>query len=239
MFSNPSDGANRLVVAGCDPASGILSAMAESTGGIEIIHAPASSQQALDWLSAGLVHMAGTHLQDSRTGEFNLPFIQRQFAEKEMAIVTFAEWEAGFVLARGNPKRIRGIEDLARKGVSIVNREMGSGSRRLLDKLLHEAALPDEKIRGYDRIESGHLAAAYAVFSQTADCCVATQSAARAFGLDFIPLHLERYDFVMLRETFNLPEAQKLLNVLQRADLRRKLETLAGYTTRKTGVVVD
>jgi molybdate-binding protein len=155
-----------------------------------------------------------------------------------MAMVTFAQWEAGFVVAAGNPKKIRGVEDLTNKKVRFINREPGSGSRALLDKLLERAALPCSSITGYDDIAAGHLAAAYAIFANNADCCIATQSAARAYRLDFIPLHLERYDFVLPKETLELPQIQAFLDVLQRATLRRKLETLAGYDTSRTGTIL-
>ena len=89
-----------------------------------------------------------------------------------------------------------------------------------------------------DRIVAGHLAAAYAVFANDADCCLATESAARAYGLDFVPLHRERYDFVLRRETLDLPNAQAFLDVLQRAALRRKLESLAGYDTTRMGMML-
>lgn len=239
LFSRGVANSRRLIVAGCDPAASVLAHMVERIGGAEVIHAPASSQLALDWLRAGHVHLAGTHLEDSKTGEFNLPFVRRQFVRQDMTVITFAEWEAGFVVAEGNPKAIQRIEDLAKKNVRFVNRETGSGSRSLLDKLLRSAGLSATNVRGYDRTVAGHLAAAYTVVSGEADCCIATQSAARAYSLDFVPLHRERYDFVLRRETLGLPQAKAFLDVLQRADLRRKLETLAGYDTTKTGVVLD
>jgi len=239
LFSRRVADSKRLIVAGCDPAASVLAHMVERIGAAEVIHAPASSQLALDWLRAGHVHFAGTHLEDSKTGEFNLPFVRRLFVRQDMAVITFAEWEAGFVVAERNPKAIQRVEDLARKNVRFVNRENGSGSRSLVDKLLKNAGLPAANIRGYDRMVPGHLAAAYAVVSGEADCCVATRSAALAYSLDFIPLHRERYDFVLRRETLGLPQAKVFLDVLQRADLRRKLETLAGYDTTKTGVVLD
>lgn len=101
--------------------------------------------------------------------------------------------------------------------------------------LLREAGLPAARVRGYDKVAAGHLAAAYAVLAGGADCCLATRSAAQIFGLDFIPLRSERYDLVMRRQTLELPAVQALLDVLQRATLRRKLEMLAGYDTTETG----
>src|SRR5262245_60387406 len=211
--------------------------MVERLSGIEIIHAPASSQLALDWLKDGKVHIAGSHLQDPESSEFNMPVIRRQFPNRDMAVVTFARWEEGLVVTPGNPKNIRGVEDLHRKNVTLMNREPGSGSRALLDTLMRSASLKAKNIRGYDHVAYGHLSAAHAVLSGEADCCIATRSAAQPFGLDFMPIRSEQYDFVLYRETLKLAAVAALLDALQRASFRRKLETLAGYDTSQTGVV--
>jgi molybdate-binding protein len=142
------------------------------------------------------------------------------------------------VVTPGNPKRVHKIDDLARKTVRFVNREPGSGSRGLLDKLLEQAGMDGSKVQGYDRVAHGHLAAAYCVVSREADVCLATRSAAQTFGLDFIPLHSERYDLVMRKRTADLPAVKAFLDVLQRAALRRKLEVLAGYDTSQTGTLL-
>ena len=238
VFAKEEAAQKRLVLAGCDPATGLLSRMVERISGVEIVSAAASSKLALSWLSEGKVHVAGSHLEDPKTGEFNLPYIRKQFPDEDFSVVTFARWEEGFVVAIGNPKRIRKPEDLARKNVRFVNREPGSGSRGLLDKLLEKAGIDGEKVQGYDRIAHGHLAAAYSVVSREADVCLATRSAAQTFGLDFVPLHSERYDLVMRKRTADLPAVKAFLDVLQRATLRRKLEVLAGYDTSQTGTVL-
>ena len=238
VFAKDEAAQKRLVLAGCDPATGLLSRMVEKISGVDIVSAAASSKLALTWLSEGKVHIAGSHLEDPKTGEFNLPFIRKHFPDEDFSVVTFARWEEGLVIAAGNPKGVRKIEDLARKNVKFVNREPGSGSRALLDQLLQKAGMEAEKIHGYDRIAYGHLAAAYCVVSREADVCVATRSAAQTFGLDFIPLHSERYDLVMRKRTADLPAVKAFLDVLQRAALRRKLEVLAGYDTSETGTLV-
>jgi putative molybdopterin biosynthesis protein len=153
-------------------------------------------------------------------------------------VVTFAVWEQGFVVAAGNPKSIRTVEDLTRKDVRTMNREKGAGSRELLDRLLHQAGIPTDRLNGYDRIAYGHLPAALAVSLGDADCCIATRSAARAFGLGFVPLATERYDLVLRRQYSKLPAVEALLDTLNRASIRRKLEILAGYDTRHTGEVL-
>jgi len=227
------------VLAGCDPATGLLTRMVEKISGVEIVSAPASSKLALSWLREGKVHIAGSHLEDPKTGEFNLPFIRKEFPDEDFNVVTFARWEEGLVITAGNPKGIRKVEDLVRKNVRFMNREIGSGSRSLLDKLLLKAGMDANRVPGYDRVAYGHLAAAYSVVSREADVCLATHSAAKTFNLDFIPLHSERYDLVMRRGTAALPAVKAFLDVLQRATLRRKLEVLAGYDTSQTGVVVS
>jgi putative molybdopterin biosynthesis protein len=238
VFAKDELARKRLVLAGCDPATGLLARMVEKISGVEIVSAAASSKLALRWLKEGKVHIAGSHLEDPTTGEFNVPFIRQEFAGEDPCVVTFARWEEGLVVAAGNPKSIRKPEDLARKNVRFVNREPGSGSRALLDKLLAETGVNGGKVRGYDRVARGHLAAAYSVLSGDADVCLATRSAARTFGLGFIPLHSERYDLVMRRRTAEFPAVKAFLDVLQRATLRRKLEVLAGYDTSQTGAVI-
>ena len=238
VFAREEASQRRLVLAGCDPATGLLARMVEKASGVELVTAAASSKLALTWLAEGKVHIAGSHLEDSKSGEFNLPYLRKQFPNEEFTVVTFAEWEEGLVLAAGNPKRIRKLEDLARKAVRLVNREPGSGSRALLDRLLAAAGLETSRIAGYERVEYGHLAAAYCVLSGDADACLATRSAAQTFGLDFIPLHSERYDLVMRKRTTGMPSVQAFLDVLQRAALRRKLEVLAGYDTTRMGSVI-
>jgi molybdate-binding protein/DNA-binding XRE family transcriptional regulator len=238
VFAKDEAAQKRLVLAGCDPATGLLSRMVEKISGVEIVSAAASSKLALTWLAEGKVHIAGSHLEDAKTGEFNLPFIRQHFPGEDFSVVTFARWEEGLVVAAGNPKGVRKVEDLARKNVKFVNREPGSGSRGLLDQLLGKAGMEAHDVQGYDRIAFGHLAAAYCVLSREADVCVATRSAAQTFGLDFIPLHSERYDLVMRKRTAELPSVKAFLDVLQRAALRRKLEVLAGYDTSQTGALV-
>ena len=239
VFAKEEAGHKRIVVAGCDPASSLLSRMVERISGVEIVSAAASSRLALTWLSEGKVHIAGSHLEDEATGEFNLPYLRSEFPGEDFCVVTLARWEEGLIVAPGNSKGIRKIEDLARKNVRFVNREPGSGSRSLLDRLLDKAGIECKRVQGYEKVAYGHLAAAHCVVSSEADVCLATRSAAQAFGLDFIALHSERYDFVMHKNTADLPATKALLDVLQRTELRRMLEVLAGYDTSKTGEVIS
>jgi len=238
IFGSEESTEKKLLMAGCDPAIGLMSRVVEKLGGVEIVSTGAASKLALRWLVEGKVHIAGSHLEDPATGEFNLPYLRSQYPGEDFVVVTFARWEEGFVTAAGNPLAIRRVEDLAQPKVTFMNREAGSGSRALLDRLLGESGTLASKVRGYDRVAHGHLAAAYAVLTGESDCCLATRSAAQTFGLGFLALQSERYDLVMRRETLELPAAQAMMDVLQRAALRRKLEVLAGYDTAQTGQVL-
>jgi len=238
VFQNEAAEGKRLLVAGCDPGISLLTQHLARFDDVDLVVAPSSSQQALEWLKQGSVHVAGSHLRDSPSGDYNLPQIKRLFPKGSVKVVTFAIWEQGLVFGTANPKNIRGVEDLSRKDVKIINREKGAGSRELLDQELRKTGIAAPNVKGYDRIAYGHLPAALAVSLGEADCCIATRSAARAFGLGFLPLSTERYDLVIRRPFVRLPAVQALLDVLNRAAIRRKLEILAGYDTSHTGEVL-
>jgi molybdopterin molybdotransferase/putative molybdopterin biosynthesis protein len=219
----------RLLAAGCDPATSVL-ARHLSRASVRLVTAAVNSSVALDLLKRRLAHVAGTHLRDEASA------IRTQFPRKGVAVFTFAVWEEGLVLARGNPQGIRTVADLARASVKIAPREAGSGSRQLLDRELAAANIPGRSVCGYDDPPAaGHLPAAWRVYSGMADCCVATRSAARAFGLDFIPLASERYDLVIRREHLATTPVERLLDTLAQGAFRRELEALCGYDTRQTG----
>ena len=232
----PKNG-KRLLLAGCDPALSLLNGEL-SASEMEIIDIASSSRCALKWLKQGRVHVAGSHLFDRVTGDYNLPFIKRLFPKGSIRVVTFAVWEQGLVLPLGNPKRVRSLADLSRKKITFINREKGSGSRDVLDSGLREAGIDAKQIRGYQSIAHGHLPAAYAVATGTADCCIATRSAARCFGLDFVPLAVERFDLSFTKRSLELPAAKALLDLLNRASFRKKLQAIAGYDTAHTGQVL-
>ena len=229
MFQEPEP-EKRLLIAGCDPGISLLAHH------LDIVVAPCSSRQALQWLKQGKVHVAGTHLRDSATGDYNLPIVKHLFPNGTVNVVTFAVWEQGLVTRAAS--QIRSIEHLASKDVRLINREKGAGSRDVLDQHLRAAGIPPDRVTGYNRIAAGHLPAAEAVSQGAADCCIATRSAARAFGLHFIPLTTERYDLVIRRQFAKLPAIEAFLDLLNRSALRRKLELLAGYDTTHTGEVL-
>lgn len=220
-----SGDSSRLLIAGCDPALSLLAWHAREAG-IDVILANANSARALEWLRAGKIDIAGSHLNDPIAGG------------RAFSVVTFALWEEGLVVPRGNPKGIRTIADLANSKVRFVNREAGSGSRRLFDSLTAAAGMKASSVKGSDTSAPGHLAAAWAVASGAADCCIAAGSAARRFGLDFIPLASERFELVLPKRDLARKTVQSVLDVLNRARFRRQLETIAGYDVSHAGEMV-
>jgi len=234
MFQDAEQFGNRLLMAGCDPAMSVLARHLQKAN-IELVLAHRNSSQALDLLRSGSVHIAGSHLRDEATGESNLPQVRKLFPRGTAVVFAFAVWEEGIVVAKGNPKAIREIADFARKGIALVNREPGSGSRSLLDSSLKRLGIASSKVTGYKQVAHGHLPAAWQVRMGHADCCVATRAAARVFGLDFIPLISERYDLVIRKQHIALPGMQLLLDTLNRTAFRRELEGLGGYDTSGAG----
>ncbi len=225
---------NRILLAGCDPAISVLARHLQSSGS-ELVVAHRNSSQALELLKERYIHVAGTHLRDDASGESNLPDIARMLPRNSVAVVSFAVWEEGIVTARGNPKAIRGVEDFARRDVTVVNREAGSGSRKLLDSHLKRLKIAPANVRGYQVEAAGHLPAAWRVQTGEADCCIATRAAARLFGLGFVPLVSERYDLAIRRQHLDLPGIRALLDVLSRSQFRRELDSLGGYDTTAAG----
>jgi molybdate-binding protein/DNA-binding XRE family transcriptional regulator len=237
LHQSDSNFDNRLIIAGCDPAMSVVARHLQ-TAGVQAILVHQNSSTSLSLLKKGCVHVAGTHLRDAATGEANMAAITKSFRPNAVAVISFAAWQEGFVTATGNPKRIKAVEDLARNGTRFVNREAGAGTRLLLDNALARLHMKSSQIRGYDCEAPGHLAAALQVKTGAADCCVATEAAARVFGLTFVPLEAARYDLVIRRSHLAVPAVRTLLDIIVQAKFRRELTGSAGYDTRVTGARV-
>jgi putative molybdopterin biosynthesis protein len=189
-------------------------------------------------LQRGEAHVVGTHLLDPKTGAYNLPDIARVLgARHDYVVVNLAVREQGLIVATGNPKRLRGIRDLARAGIRFVNRQPGAGTRVLLDYLLAKQRIHPRRIAGYEREEFTHMAVAVAVASQLADCGLGIRSAATALGLDFIPIEREEYDLVMRADFAASAAAVALLETIRSAEFRSAVEALGGYDLRNAGTV--
>ena len=189
-------------------------------------------------LARGEAHMAGSHLLDETTGEYNLSFIRRFLKGREVVVVNLVQRIQGLILPVGNPKGIGALEDLVREDVVFLNRQRGSGTRLLLDYKLRELDMEAEDIRGYDREEYTHLAVAAAVAGGRADVGLGILSAANAMGLDFVPLLSEQYDLVIPLEHYESEAVQFVLGIIRGKAFRDGVDALGGYETLAMGQVV-
>ncbi|MGH9318845.1 MAG: substrate-binding domain-containing protein [Vicinamibacteria bacterium] len=238
-LQDPADIENQVAVAGCDPALSILADRLHRGREVTRVFVwPMGSTDALMNLARKKVHVAGTHLRGP-SGEFNRPFLRKHLGRRKLTVVTLAFWEVGLVVARGNPKAIRSVSDLARRDVRIANREKGSGARQLLDRKLEEEGVSPRKVQGYRTVHSTHQEVARRVLEGAADAAVAPLVMARLFGLGFVTLADERYDLVAPAELVAAHRGvQRLLDALTSRSVRRELEALGGYDTQHSGEIV-
>ncbi len=188
-------------------------------------------------LRRGEAHLAGSHLLDPKTGEYNEPYVRRYLPDVPVVLVTLVHRQQGLLVPRGNPKGLRGLEDLARPDVRFVNRQRGSGTRILLDYHLQRLGISPQQVSGYEHEEYTHLAVAAAVASGRADVGLGIAAAARALDLDFIPLFTERYDLVVPEAFYTSDLLAPLWKVLQDAHFRRDVLSLPGYDVTHMGEV--
>ncbi len=188
-------------------------------------------------LGRGEAHLAGSHLLDEETGEYNVSYVERYLPGERVVILTLAGRIQGLVVPPGNPKGLARLQDLTRPDVLFVNRQRGSGTRVLLDYRLKEQGIDAERIAGYEREEYTHLSVAADVASGAADVGLGILAAARALAMDFVPLFQERYDLVIPRRFYEGPELQPLLEVVRDAAFRSQVEQLGGYDVTNMGRV--
>ncbi len=196
------------------------------------------SQGGLMALRQGRCHLAGSHLYDPESNSYNVPYIRKYLADMPLKLINLAWREQGLMVRPGNPQQISGIKDLVRPEVRFINRQRGAGTRLLLDYLLKEKQLDPVQVRGYQREEYTHMAVAVNVYSGTADVGLGILAAAKALGLDFIPLRPERYDLVVPDGTFRDYRFQTLLEVMRSKEFRAAVAALGGYDLKDCGEVV-
>ena len=190
-------------------------------------------------LKRGEAHLAGTHLLDEKTGEYNVSYIKKHCGGRKVVLVNLVHRTQGFVVPNGNPKNIRGFEDLRRGDVVFVNRQAGAGTRLLTDLFLKRTGIDRADVKGYHHEEFTHMAVAAAVASGAADTGLAVLSAARALGLGFVPVAQERYDLAILEEYYDTPMLQALLTVIREdSGFRTQLEQMSGYDLSEIGRVI-
>ncbi len=183
-------------------------------------------------------HIAGSHLLDEKTGEYNVPYIKRLLPDRALVLINLVYRQQGLIVLQGNTKKIKGLEDLTREDISFVNRQKGAGTRILLDYRLNSMKMNFQDIKGYEREEYSHLSVAAAVASGTADAGLGVLAAAKALDLDFIPLAEERYDLIIPAEFMETEKIQKLLEVIRSDKFKGEVKKLGGYDVKETGKVI-
>ena len=207
------------------PASSLSSSNVGSLGGLMA-------------LRRGEAHLAGSHLLDEESGEYNLPFVRRYLHGRDVVVVNLVRRVQGLIVAPGNPLAVTRLADLRRGDVTFVNRQRGSGTRVLLDYKLGELGIGPNEIRGYDREEYTHLAVAASVAGGGADAGLGILSAARALGVDFVSLLSEQYDLVVPRDFYESDLLRPLFELIRCDAFKRAVDALGGYDTSITGRVV-
>lgn len=187
-------------------------------------------------LRDGLCHVAGSHLLDQATGRYTLPYVDRLLGtDADVAVIRLVHRDQGLIVAPGNPLGLTGIEDLAKPDLRYVNRQRGAGTRALLDHELTGLGIDPREVSGYSREEHTHLAVAAAVAAGRADAGLGILAAARAFGLDFVPVAREPYDLVLRTGTLEEELLAPLWELLEQPEFRAGVEALGGYSCAETG----
>lgn len=207
-------------------------------GAITLSSSHVGSMGGLMALKRGVCHLAGSHLLDTEDGSYNVSYVNRFLPGMAVRIINLVFRDQGLIVGRGNPKGIREIEDLARKDIRFVNRQAGSGTRILLDYRLGRLGIDPGAITGYETEEFTHMATAVAVLSGAADVGLGIYAAAKALHLDFIPVVTERYDLIIPAEYMDWAPMRVLLDTINTAAFKERVEALGGYSTRDTGKVI-
>jgi len=237
-YRSTSEIDSTLLIAGCDPATAILADwFTRHRSPVSAVALPCSSSRALAALVEGRAHAAGVHLRDPGSGAYNLTPARAALGPRPAIVVSFARWELGLAIGAGNHHGIRGVAELVRPGVRIVNREVGAGARAFLDEALAELEIDAKTIDGYGFEVAGHLEVAAAIASGRADAGVTIRLAAETYGLPFIPIREECYDLVILTRDLETAPVKAMIDTLNSRRFALEVSQLCAYDTKQMGQV--
>ncbi len=187
----------------------------------------------------GEAHAAGIHLLDTETGEYNRKFIKKYFPHGGVYLVRCVGRQQGLMLRKGNPLGIASFADVAQDGLRYVNRQKGSGTRILTDYLCEKNGVDPDRVYGYEREELTHNAVAVQIAGGSADAGMGIYSAAKLYGLDFLPICVEEYDLLIPEKVWNTGMVKQLIRTLKSEAFKARIEALGGYTLDRPGEIID
>ena len=229
---------NGFVICGQDIILDVLSNRMRSYG-IPAMRAFIGSYDGLMLLYKNKVNVASSHLWDSETDEYNIPYIKRLLPGTPALVIHLTYRMQGLYVRKGNPKNIKGWEDFRRDDITMINREYGAGSRVLLDENLKLLDILGSSIKGYATEGQTHLAVASSVSGGEADAAVGIEKIARQVdNIDFIPLKKERYDLVVKKEQINSHEVSTMMNIINSAAFKQEFANIGGYDTSGIGKII-
>jgi molybdate-binding protein/DNA-binding transcriptional regulator YhcF (GntR family) len=179
--------------------------------------------------------LAGTHLLDEETGEYNYPYIKRILPGREIAIVNLSFRIQGLMFAKGNPRKIKRLDDLRRGDIVFVNRQKGSGTRVLLDLQLKRQGIAPSDIKGYEVEFNTHLEVASHISRGNADVGLGIEAAALSNGIGFMPMFRERYDLVIPMANYKSKRLAPMLEIIASDAFKKIIDSVGGYDTSQTG----
>ena len=238
LYRSPVELENTIFAIGSHDVILDLLAQYLAEKGRRLVSANVGSQAGLIALQRGEAHLAGSHLLDPKTGDFNVSYIKEFLPGVTIKLINLVGRQQGLMVLKDNPKRIYSLDDLFREDVSFVNRQRGAGTRVLLDYHLNRMGRDGRLILGYGQEEYTHLAVAAAIASGRADCGLGIAAAAQALALDFIPLFQERYDLVIPQEYADSELLKPLRDTLGNPDFKKAVMAMPGYDIERMGEVV-
>ncbi|MDD2574350.1 MAG: molybdopterin biosynthesis protein [Bacillota bacterium] len=240
LLKDPEEIENTIVCIGShDPILDLLAnEIHHKNPRLHLASAHVGSMGGITALLKGETHIAGVHLLDGETGEYNVSYIKKYLGVGRIALIKLVDRIQGFMVKKGNPKDIRDFSDIAREGVSFVNRQKGSGTRLLLDYKLKEEKIDPATIYGYDREEFTHMAVAAAVAFSDIDVGLGVYSAASSLGLDFVPVCSEEYDLAVPVEFLKDSNIKLMLGIIRDSAFQEKIKAMGGYSLERAGEIV-
>ena len=234
------DKSSSFIISGQDVILDILCRYLDrQPNGVRALRSYEGSYNAVYALYQGEVQVATAHMWDGKTGEYNVPYIERMLPGTPAVVVRLASRMQGFYVAKGNPKNIKDWNDLRRSDIIIINREKGSGTRILLDEHLRKLGISGRSINGYLRESRSHLAIASTVARGDADLGIGNEKAClQVQGIDFIPIQKEQYDMIIKKEDINYPAIEAIFEIIRSDEFKIELQGLGGYDLTELGKVI-